>query len=193
MKKLALSAVLMAVAAPALAHTGHGETSGFVAGMSHPVFGPDHLLAMLAVGLWSGFVLPHRFWLGAVTFMAAMAAGAAISWAGIGYPMVEQVILTSVVVFGLLVVVSKPGQAQGLTLASLAMIVVFASAHGHAHASEATGNAFGYLAGFLIATASLHLAGIGLARVVANGRAARIMQRGLGLGIAGSGLLMMAG
>jgi len=193
MKKLALSAVLMAVAAPALAHTGHGDTSGFVAGMSHPVFGPDHLLAMLAVGLWSGFVLPHRFWLGAVTFMAAMAAGAAISWAGIGYPMVEQVILTSVVVFGLLVGVSKPGQAQGLTLASLAMIGVFASAHGHAHASEATGNAFGYLAGFLIATAGLHLAGIGLARVVANGRAARIMQRGLGLGIAGSGLLMMAG
>ncbi|MBL9056034.1 MAG: HupE/UreJ family protein, partial [Rhodobacteraceae bacterium] len=65
--------------------------------------------------------------------------------------------------------------------------------HGHAHASEATGHAFGYLAGFLIATAGLHLTGIGLARVVANGRAARIMQRGLGLGIAGSGLLMMAG
>lgn len=193
MKKLALSAVLMAVAAPALAHTGHGDTSGFVAGMSHPVFGPDHLLAMLAVGLWSGFALPHRFWLGAATFMAAMAAGAAISWAGIGYPMVEQVILTSVVVFGLLVGVSKPRQAQSLTLASLAMIGVFASAHGHVHASEATGNAFGYLAGFLIATAGLHLAGIGLARVVANGRAARIMQRGLGLGIAGSGLLMMAG
>lgn len=193
MKKLALSAGLILLAAPALAHTGHGDTSGFVAGMSHPVFGPDHLLAMLAVGLWSGFVLPGRFWAGAVTFMAAMAAGAAISWAGIGYPMVEQVILASVVVFGLLVVASKPGQAQGLTLASLAMIGLFASAHGHAHASEASGNALGYLAGFLIATAGLHLAGIAVARAVAKGRAARIVQGGLGLGIVGSGLLMMAG
>lgn len=193
MKKLALSAGLTLLAAPALAHSGHGDTSGFVAGMSHPVFGPDHLLAMLAVGLWSGFVLPGRFWAGAVTFMAAMAAGAAISWAGIGYPMVEPVILASVVVFGLLVGMSKPGQAQGLTLASLAMIGVFASAHGHAHASEASGNALGYLAGFLIATAGLHLAGIAVARAVANGRAARIVQGGLGLGIAGSGLLMMAG
>lgn len=193
MKKLALSAGLTLLAAPALAHSGHGDTSGLMAGLSHPVFGPDHLLAMLAVGLWSGFVLPNRFWAGAATFLAAMAAGAAISWAGIGYPMVEPVILASVVVFGLLVVASKPGQAQGLTLASLAMIGLFASAHGHAHASEASGNALGYLAGFLTATAGLHLAGIAVARAVAAGRAARIVQGGLGLGILGGGLLMMAG
>lgn len=193
MKKLALSAGLTLLAAPALAHSGHGDTSGLMAGLSHPVFGPDHLLAMLAVGLWSGFVLPNRFWAGAATFLAAMAAGAAIRWAGIGYPMVEPVILASVVVFGLLVVASKPGQAQGLTLASLAMIGLFASAHGHAHASEASGNALGYLAGFLTATAGLHLAGIAVARAVAAGRAARIVQGGLGLGILGSGLLMMAG
>jgi urease accessory protein len=193
MKKLALSAGLTLLAAPALAHSGHGDTSGLMAGLSHPVFGPDHLLAMLAVGLWSGFVLPNRFWAGAATFLAAMAAGAAIRWAGIGYPMVEPVILASVVVFGLLVVASKPGQAQGLTLASLAMIGLFASAHGHAHASEASGNALGYLAGFLTATAGLHLAGIAVARAVAAGRAARIVQGGLGLGILGGGLLMMAG
>ena len=193
MKKLALSAGLTLLAAPALAHSGHGDTSGLMAGLSHPLFGPDHLLAMLAVGLWSGFVLPNRFWAGAATFLAAMAAGAAISWAGIGYPMVEPVILASVVVFGLLVVASKPGQAQGLTLASLAMIGLFASAHGHAHASEASGNALGYLAGFLTATAGLHLAGIAVARAVAAGRAARIVQGGLGLGILGGGLLMMAG
>ncbi len=193
MKKLALSAGLTLLAAPALAHSGHGDTSGLMAGLSHPLFGPDHLLAMLAVGLWSGFVLPNRFWAGAATFLAAMAAGAAIRWAGIGYPMVEPVILASVVVFGLLVVASKPGQAQGLTLASLAMIGLFASAHGHAHASEASGNALGYLAGFLTATAGLHLAGIAVARAVAAGRAARIVQGGLGLGILGGGLLMMAG
>ncbi|MBP6736359.1 MAG: HupE/UreJ family protein [Rhodobacteraceae bacterium] len=193
MKKLALSAGLTLLAAPALAHSGHGDTSGLMAGLSHPLFGPDHLLAMLAVGLWSGFVLPNRFWAGAATFLAAMAAGAAIRWAGIGYPMVEPVILASVAVFGLLVVASKPGQAQGLTLASLAMIGLFASAHGHAHASEASGNALGYLAGFLTATAGLHLAGIAVARAVAAGRAARIVQGGLGLGILGGGLLMMAG
>lgn len=193
MKKLILAAVLVMGAGPALAHAGHGDTSGFIAGLSHPLLGPDHLLAMLAVGLWSGFVLPQRFWLGAATFLAAMVAGAALSWAGVHIPMVESWITASVVVFGLLTLFARRGQAAGVTALSLAAISGFALCHGHAHATEAQGNALAYLAGFLAATAALHLAGIGLARSVANGRAARLVQSGLGLGIAGAGLLMMAG
>ena len=193
MKKLILAAGMALVAAPALAHTGHGETSGFIAGMSHPVLGPDHLLAMLAVGLWSGFVLPQRFWLGAATFMAAMAAGAGLSGSGVAIPLVACWITASVAVFGLLTLLARRDQAAVVTALSLAAIAGFALCHGHAHATEASGNALAYLAGFLLATAALHLAGIGLARWVANGRAARLVQSGLGLGITGAGLLMMAG
>ena len=193
MKKLALSAGLIALAAPAMAHTGHGETSGLVAGLSHPIFGLDHLLAMLAVGLWSGFVLPGRFWAGAATFMGAMVVGAGLSWSGVPIPMVEMWITASVAVFGLLTIFARQGQSSQLTGASLAAIALFAMCHGHAHATEASGHALAYLAGFLIATGALHLAGIGLARAIAGGRAARLVQTGLGAGITGAGLWMMAG
>jgi urease accessory protein len=190
MKKSVLAVILAVAAGPALAHTGQGDASGFAHGIAHPLFGPDHLLAMLAVGLWSGFVLPQRFWAGAGAFMGAMVLGAGMSWSGIGYPMVETVIVASVVAFGLLTLVSQRGQAGWITGLSLAAIGVFASAHGHAHATEAAGNVLAYLAGFLVATAGLHLAGIGIARAVA---AQPMAQRALGAGIALSGLWLIAG
>ena len=189
MKTLSLAVVLAAAAGPALAHTGQGAASGFLHGLQHPVFGPDHLLAMLAVGLWSGFVLPSRVWAGAAAFIAAMLLGAGLSWAGIGFPMVEGVIVASVVAFGLLTLASRRGQSALVTGSSLAAIAVFASAHGHAHATEATGHAAAYLAGFLVTTAALHLAGAGLARAVA---ARPLVQQSLGAGIALSGLWLMA-
>ncbi len=190
MKKLGFATALALTAGPALAHTGHGDASGFLHGLTHPVLGPDHLLAMLAVGLWSGFVLPARFWAGAGAFMAAMVIGAGLSWAGTGFAAVETVILASVVAFGLLTAVSRRDQAPWLTGLSLLTIAGFAFAHGHAHATEAAGNVLGYLAGFLIATAALHLAGIGIARSVAT---RPLVQQAMGAGIALSGLAMMAG
>ncbi|AMY68727.1 HupE/UreJ family protein [Frigidibacter mobilis] len=190
MKKTALTAAALLIAGPALAHTGQGDAHGFLHGLQHPVFGPDHLLAMLAVGLWSGFVLPHRFWAGAAAFMVAMAAGAGLSWAGIGFPGVERVIVLSVVAFGLLTLVSRRGQPGWITGVSLLAIGAFASAHGHAHATEATGDAAAYLAGFLISTAALHLVGVVLARAVAR---KPMVQQALGAGIALSGLWLMAG
>jgi urease accessory protein len=189
MKKL-LAVALALAASPALAHTGHGDANGFLQGLAHPIFGADHLLAMLAVGLWSGFVVPERFWLGAAGFLSAMAAGAGLGWVGIGYPAVEQTIVASVVVFGLLVLYARHGQSAAATLASLGAIAVFASAHGHAHATEATGVVWLYLAGFLAATAALHVAGIGIARAVAGSVAT---QRALGVAIAGSGLWLALG
>ena len=188
MKKLTLTAGLILLAGPALAHPGHGF--GFDAGVLHPLTGPDHLLAMLAVGLWSGFVLPNRFWAGAATFMAAMTAGAALAWFGVALPGVEPMILASVVAFGLLVAIARRGQSAAVTALSLAMIAVFAAAHGYAHAVEASGAVALYLAGFLISTAALHLAGIGIARQVAR---LPLAQGLIGAGIAGAGLLMMVG
>lgn len=193
MKKLTLASVLALAAGPALAHSGHGDASGFVAGMTHPILGPDHLLAMLAVGLWSGFVLPTKFWAGAATFLVAMATGAGLSWSGVAMPMVESWITASVAVFGLLTLLARRGQSAAVTGASLAAIAGFALCHGHAHATEASGNALAYLAGFLLATAALHLVGLAVARAIANGRAARLVQSALGFGITGAGLLMMAG
>ena len=193
MKKLTLTAGLILLAGPALAHTGHGDANGFVHGLQHPIFGPDHLLAMLAVGLWSGFAVPERFWLGAVTFLSAMAAGAGLAWAGVAIPNVEGLILASVLVFGLLVLVAKPGQSKLMTTGSLVAIAAFAACHGHAHASEATGGVLAYLAGFLISTAALHLVGIAVARRVAQSRASNVAQAVLGGAIAASGLYLMVG
>lgn len=190
MKKLILSAALVALAAPAMAHTGHDHGLGLLNGLTHPLMGADHLLAMVAVGLWSGFVLPHRVWMGAAAFLTAMLAGAGLAWAGVGFPMVEGVILASVVAFGLLTVVARRGQPAGVTVASMVAIAAFGLAHGHAHAAEAAGSAVGYVTGFLAATAALHLSGIVLARAVLD---RPLVQRALGAGIAASGLLMMAG
>ncbi|MDO5604716.1 MAG: HupE/UreJ family protein [Paracoccus sp. (in: a-proteobacteria)] len=192
MKKIILTAALAALATPALAHPGHEHTSGFMAGITHPL-ALDHLLAMVCVGLWSGFVLPGRVWAGAAAFLAAMAAGAGLSWAGVGFPMVEGWITLSVLVFGLITIFSRPGQPDWMTGATLAVIALFASAHGHAHATEATGDAAGYLTGFLIATALLHLAGIAMARGILSGQAARSMQRLSGAVVALGGLWLMVG
>jgi urease accessory protein len=189
MNKL-LTAALVVAAGPALAHTGHGDAGGLVHGLEHPLSGMDHLLAMVAVGLWSSFVLPRAPWAGAATFMAAMAAGAGLSWAGIPLPLVETGIVASVVAFGLLTLWARPAQARALTGASLAMIGLFAAFHGHAHAAEAVGNAAAYLAGFLVSTAGLHLAGIGIARAVAGNLLA---QRAMGAAVAGSGLWLAPG
>ncbi|RHZ92014.1 urease accessory protein UreJ [Cereibacter sphaeroides] len=191
MKKLLAILVLSAAASPALAHTGHGDASGFAHGLLHPILGPDHLLAMLGVGIWSGIALPRHLWGGAATFLAAMTVGAALSWAGVGIPMVETWIVGSVVLAGLLVATARAGQARIVTGLSLGAIATFAACHGHAHATEATGAIGAYLAGFLIATAGLHAAGIGVA--LATARGGRILQGALGAALAGSGLLLMAG
>ena len=193
MKKLALATVVTLLAAPAMAHTGHGDSSGLVAGLTHPVFGLDHLLAMVAVGLWSGFAMPGKPWAGAATFLSAMAVGAGLSWSGVGIPMVEGLITLSVLVFGLLTVFARPNQSAMLNGFSLADIGAFAACHGHAHATEAAGNALAYLGGFLVATAALHVAGILLARSVASGRFARALQGGLGLAVSAGGLALIAG
>lgn len=191
MKKSILSTGLIMLAGPALAHPEHGF--GFGNGLTHPLLGADHLLAMLAIGLWSGFALPHKLWLGASVFLSAMVAGAALVWAGVALPQIEPLLLASVLVFGVLVLCARPEQAGWVTAASLLAIAGFAACHGQAHALEATGNVTLYLAGFLLSTTALHLAGIALARRVAASPAAGLVQRLLGGAVAASGLYLMVG
>lgn len=165
------------------AHTGIGGASGFVAGILHPISGIDHLLVMVSVGLLAGIAGGRARWALPLGFVTAMLAGAGLALAGGSLPLVETVIAASVVVLGALAALRF-----GLPMAAiLAVVAFFAVFHGFAHGQEAPvgGAILAYIAGFTVATALLHAAGVGLARVAPN--AVRIAGAGaliLGVGIA---------
>jgi len=182
MKKLPLLTALMLPTA-ALAHTGQGAGS-LAAGMMHPIGGLDHVLAMVAVGLWAAQAGGRAVWAAPLAFVGAMLAGGAMGMAGIGFPAVEPMILASIVVLGAVVALA----ARVPLIPALAVIALFGLAHGHAHGAEgpATGMA-AYGLGFALATAALHGAGLalgfGLSRLA-------FAVRMLGLGAAGAGLVL---
>lgn len=154
----ALAAALSAAATSAEAHTGIGSTSAFSAGFSHPFGGLDHLLAMVAVGLWAGIRGGPALWLWPVGFVGAMAVGGALGMAGLPMPFVEQGIVGSVIVLGLASALAfSPKVALGAAIVALAGLF-----HGHAHGTEVPADASGiaYAAGFALATALLHAAGV---------------------------------
>lgn len=160
MKKFAFPvAALLLVPTLAQAHPGHGAT-GFVQGFSHPLSGLDHLLAMLAVGLWSAQMGGRARWAVPATFVGVMALGGALGMAGLHLPMVQSGIAASVLVLGLLIAASAR-----LSLAvAMPLVGLFALFHGHAHGTEmpASVSGFEFAAGFVLATAALHAAGIAL-------------------------------
>ncbi|POF34786.1 HupE/UreJ family protein [Roseibium marinum] len=156
--RMALAAAISLFAAsPALAHLDPSEHGSFAAGFSHPVFGTDHVLAMIAVGLWAALLGGRAIWTLPTTFVGAMIAGFALSVAGLPLPYVEPLILASVIVLGVAVAL-----ALRLPLgASAALVAVFGLCHGHAHGGEmGSAGAIGYAAGFVLATALLHAAGL---------------------------------
>ncbi|NDG48007.1 MAG: urease accessory protein [Rhodospirillales bacterium] len=158
MATLTRFAALALIAAPgaALAHTGIGSVHGFSAGLLHPLGGFDHVLAMVAIGLWAGASGGAMRWALPTAFLAGMAGGGLLGMAGLGMPMVEAGILASLIVLGALVASGVRASA----LVALPMVLLFGSLHGHAHGSEGMVS-MGYAAGFMLATAALH--GLGLA------------------------------
>jgi len=162
-----LSALLLCLAAtaaaPAFAHGSHGTAEGFLAGVLHPVTGLDHLLAMVAVGIWSAFLGRGLAWQLPVAFPLVMVVGGALGIAGVMLPYVELGIALSVVVLG----VAIAARWAAPTAAALAIIVVFAIFHGHAHGTElpSATEPQGYAAGFVLSTGLLHVAGIGIAHL----------------------------
>jgi urease accessory protein len=156
MLRLILSLALLAPTT-AFAHPGHGDTVSMLAGLQHPLSGLDHITAMLAVGLLAALKGGRALWLWPSTFVGVMIAGSALGMAHVQLPMVEPAILASVIVLGLLVAfaVNLPVWIGALVIGLSAMF------HGYAHGLEAGGSGLGYMAGFVIATAALHLAGIG--------------------------------
>lgn len=154
---------LLLMPSAAFAHPGHVDGTPFAAGWAHPLGGADHVLAMVAVGLWAATATDRRgLWALPLTFVAAMVAGGALGAAGAHLPGVEPVILASGIVLGLAVALAlRPALAVALPV-----VAAFGVMHGHAHGVE--GPAHGLLAyglGFVLATSALHLAGIGLGRL----------------------------
>ena len=142
------------------AHTGVGETTGFSAGFGHPIGELDHLLAMIAVGLWAAQMGGRARLAVPTTFVAVMLLGSVIGVVGIEIPYIEEGILVSVLVLGVFI-----AAASRFQVSISAMIVgVFAIFHGHAHGTEmpmAVGG-FAYSIGFALATALLHAFGIAI-------------------------------
>src|SRR5690348_1216262 len=106
-----LLTVASALVAPALAHTGIGQTTGLVHGFVHPFGGVDHVLAMVAVGLFAGLLGGRSLWLVPASFAVVMAAGGALGIAGIGIPFVETGIALSLAVLGVAVALRVPMRA----------------------------------------------------------------------------------
>jgi urease accessory protein len=182
-------ALLLTTALPAMAHPGHGPMSSFAAGVQHPLSGFDHLLAMIAVGLWAGLCGGRREWLWPATFVSSMVVGGAVGMsAAITIP-VEPAILASVMVLGL---VTTLGLRAPPVLGGL-LIAVFGLAHGYAHGSEMPHTAHGldFAAGFTLATATLHLMGL-MAAVSLRRLRLDLVTRlaGAGIAIAGIGLFL---
>lgn len=158
--RLTAAAALLCIAGPAFAHPGH-DGAGFTGGLVHPLTGLDHLLAMIAIGLAAGQRGGRALWAWPLTFIAAAGIGFGVARFGIAAPIVEPTVLASVFLLGLLVASAAP---VGLG-AGAAIIAVFGFAHGQAHAGAAGGAAIpAFAAGFLLTSAVLHLAGLGLSR-----------------------------
>lgn len=180
---LKLIATLLALGATgvAQAHTGHG-TESLMEGLSHP-FGLDHLLAMVAVGLWSAKSLPLReAWKGPATFMSALLVSAVLGHMGWAASWMDTAIAMSGVLFGLMLARQQTlGKVTGL-----ALIAVAASLHGIAHGAETPATGFmSYALGFMLTSACLHASGLGLGLVIQRHLQAR---RGLAFGVMGSAL-----
>jgi len=157
---LALTAAFVALPTLAQAHPGlPGHVhSGFAPGVLHPISGADHILAMVAVGLWAAQLGRRALWAVPASFVSVMVLGGALGMAGMHVPFVEQGILASVFILGLLVMT-----AARLPLAvCMAIVSAFAFFHGLAHGAEMPANAAGvtYGAGFALSTALLHACGI---------------------------------
>ena len=159
MKKMGSGLLLTALAAaPAWAHQAEGATGGFLTGLSHPVSGADHVVAMIAVGLWGAQLGRPALWLLPVMFPAVMASGSFLGLVGMPLPGVEAGIAISAVVLGFMVFrAARPPLALAVLIVS-----VFALFHGHAHGTELPENQSGlhYSIGFVTATGLLHGVGI---------------------------------
>jgi urease accessory protein len=182
---------LLASATPALAHVQPGQAQGLLTGLSHPVSGLDHVLAMVSVGLWGAQLGPPAVWLLPVTFPMVMAVGGFLGLVGIHVPGVEIGIALSVLLLGLMVAL----EGKPALMAAAMLVGAFAIFHGHAHGTELPPGQSGlvYSLGFVIATGALHGLGIAIG-VVHRWPLGKVALRlaGVAVALAGSAFLWRA-
>ena len=181
--------LLLASVAPAFAHVQQGQAQGFLTGLNHPLAGLDHVLAMIAVGLWGAQLGQPAVWVLPVTFPMVMAFGGFIGLLGIPLPGVEIGIAFSAVLLGLMVArEAKPS----LGVAGI-LVAGFAVCHGHAHGTALPPGQSGllYSLGFVIATGGLHAVGIAVGAIHKwpTGRLA-LRFSGAAVALAGVGFLL---
>lgn len=187
-----LAATALLAPTAAFAHPGHAEAVGFMAGFGHPIGGLDHVLAMVLVGVFAFQLGGRALWLIPATFVAVMAAGGGLGMAGIEVPFVETGIALSVVALGAAVAFG----VKAPVAAAMAVVGLFAVFHGHAHGAEmpAASSGAAYVAGFLLATAALHAAGVGfgvlIGRVGTQGGFWIVRGAGAAASLAGVALLV---
>ena len=190
--KFLLTIFLLGASSAAFAHPGH-NVSDFAAGLMHPFSGLDHLLAMLAVGLWAAQGNTkkrggRKIWLLPATFITMLAVGAVIAMQWQTLPLIESGIAASVLALGLLVALSQ----QLPLIVSIALTALFGLLHGYAHGLELPESAApsAYALGFLATTALLHLSGIAAGIFTRN--RFDFLAKSLGIAIAASGIWMLA-
>lgn len=172
----------------AAAHTFGAHDAGLGEGVLHPFIGLDHLLAMIAVGFWAAQLGGRALWQVPLAFVSVMAGGAVLAQLGLPFAPAEAMIAASVLVLGLLVAgsvrVSAPTGAMAVS--------VFALFHGYAHGLEMpqAGSPAAYAAGFVLATACLHLSGIGLGLLLSR---VQLLSRLSGTALAATGVYLLAG
>jgi len=178
----------------ASAHVNAGDTRDFVHGFSHPFSGIDHMLAMVAVGLFAAHLGGRALWLVPLTFVSVMALAGIVGMTGVQLPFVEIGIGISVVVLGLAIAL----QLSVPTLVAMGLVGFFAIFHGHAHGTEMSQGVSGvfYGAGFVCATTLLHAMGVGLG--LAIGMTGQVYSRGIAqiggaiMAIAGGAILTLS-
>lgn len=178
------------LAASASAHTGDGAENGFLAGVLHPLTGFDHLLAMVAVGIWGATLGKPLVWALPVAFPMLMVVGGVLGITGVPLPFMETGIATSVVVLGLAIATAWRAPIP----IALAIVAAFGVFHGYAHGAElpSAASPSAYVAGFVLCTGALHLTGvaIGILRRIPKGE--QVLRASGGL-IATAGVWILAG
>jgi urease accessory protein len=184
-----IAVALLAVAQPAFAHEQGGVAGGLASGLAHPLTGIDHMIAMVAVGIWGAQLGAPAIWLLPVTFPLVMALGGVAGVLHMPLPMPEVAIALSALVLG----VAVAARVRVPFAAAAAVVGVFAIFHGHAHGVELPGaaNPLAYGAGFVVATGTLHLCGIAIGALSRWPAGGRLIQ-GLGAAIAALGGYFLA-
>ncbi len=174
----------LALSQPALAHVGPHAHDAFSAGFSHPFGGTDHLIAMVAVGLYASVLGGTARWSLPTGFVAGMTAGFLAALAAFPLPLVEPMILVSVIALGLLLAFA----VRPSTATATAVVAVFGLFHGHAHGAE-IGRAFAvaFGGGFVTGTAALHAAGVWFGPALLR---TRIMRVALGSATVAAGVAL---